>query len=179
MFFGPPKGYLRSLVKIVVWKGHVTKALLKFNKTIDQWGFTYSNLTCNLVLGPWFQACPSMCCQALWRQPDEEEAGNRPHKRIALETGEVAAESDVVNLQKPYLAPYLVGKLVPHYYALSGLAFVILTYQSWWIYPVKHLELHFKGPDGHRCINNLFLAICEYDYVMGVLGTILVCDVCW
>ena len=169
MFFGPPKGYLRSLVKIVVWKGH--EGFIKIKQ---------SNRSLRIYVFKSDMPAPSMCCQALWRQPEEEEAGNRPHKRIALETGEVAAESDVVNLQKPYLAPYLVGTLVPHYYyALSGLAFVILTYHSWWSNPVKHLELHFKGPDGHRCINNLFLAICEYDYVMGVLGTILVCDVCW
>ena len=45
----------------------------------------------------------SMCSKALARPADDTDAGNRPHKRIALETGEMATESDVVNLQKPYL----------------------------------------------------------------------------
>ena len=38
---------------------------------------------------------------ALGRPSEDDAAGNRPCKRLKLDTEELAAESDVVNLQKP------------------------------------------------------------------------------
>lgn len=37
------------------------------------------------------------------KNDDENDAGNRPCKRIKLETTEVGSEADVSNLQKPQL----------------------------------------------------------------------------
>ena len=45
---------------------------------------------------------PNPCALHLIRPTDEDD-GDRPHKRIKLESAEISTEADVVNLQKPPL----------------------------------------------------------------------------